>query len=274
MNGTKIYRNRWVTETGAGKGAVVLVHGQGEHSGRYEYAAKALNRRGYDVYTGDLPGHGLSGGLRGHIDRFDDFVTVTASWVEEARELTGGKQPLFVLGHSVGGLIVTRYLETAPDTSFLAGAVLSSPAYRVRYPIPRWKEELGRKLDPWLPRLRLSSGLERQRTTRNEDVIRKTADDPLMVFVVSVRFYNELLRAQAAALTEADRIRLPLLLLHGEADEIIDPQQSLEFGRRVSSPDKEVRLLPGLHHEIMNEPERDEVLQEIADWLDRRVPMH
>ncbi|HZG76798.1 MAG TPA: alpha/beta hydrolase [Paenibacillus sp.] len=262
------YRMNWTVA--APKGKVALVHGQGEHCGRYEHVAAALNRAGYSVYSGDLPGHGRSGGLRGHIDRFDDYVNIVTAWMEEARR-RGPDAPMFLLGHSVGGLIAARLLQTSPIAAALSGAVLTSPAFRVRYPIPAWKEALGLRLDRVLPRLRMPSGLDKQRVTRNEDVARRTASDPLMTYVASVRFYNELLRAQAAALAEAHRVTLPLLLLHGGADEVIAPEPSLLFGERVASADKDVRLLPGLHHEVLNEPERDDVLRDIVGWLDRRA---
>lgn len=268
MGNVELFRKEWTI--GTPKAAIVLVHGQGEHSGRYGYAAAALNRRGYDVYSGDLPGHGRSGGLRGHIDRFDDYLRVVDEWLTAARRRQSGA-PVFLLGHSVGGLIAIRYLETQPNAASLAGAVLSSPALRLRYPIAPWKTAIGRRLDRLFPLLRMSSGLEGQRATRNEEVRAVSAQDPLMVRVASVRFYNELIRAQQAALQAADRITLPLLLLHGGADEIIEPAASLEFGQRLALPDQEVRLLPGLHHEIMNEPERDDVLREIADWLDKHI---
>ncbi|MCI3926830.1 alpha/beta hydrolase [Paenibacillus sp. TRM 82003] len=267
---TQVYRKDWMTE--AGKAVVVLIHGQGEHCGRYEYVANALGDRGYDVVSGDLPGHGRSAGLRGHIDRFDRYLEMVDGWVGEARGMAEGR-PVFLLGHSVGGLIAARYLETRREAeAVLSGAVLSSPALRLRLPIPPWKERLGRRLDGVLPRLRLPSGVHSQRVTRNEEVLLATAADPFMVYVASVRFFNELTRAQEAALAEAGRIRLPLQLLQGGADEIVDPSASLDFGARVASPDKDVRVLDGLHHEVMNEPERDEVLRDIADWLDRHMP--
>ncbi|WP_158299512.1 alpha/beta hydrolase [Paenibacillus antri] len=265
------YRKDWPTSTETpAKATVVLVHGQGEHSGRYAHVAAALNAAGYDVVSGDLPGHGRSGGLRGHIDRFDEFVDVVSSWIEDARSRRPD-MPVFLLGHSVGGLVAARLLQTSPLVGALSGVVLTSPAFRLRFPIPPWKEALGRRLDGVLPRLRMPSGLKQQRVTRSEDVLLATAADPLMVYVASVRFYNELLRAQTAALAEAEAIALPLLLLHGGADEIIAPEPSLDFGRRVASTDKDVRLLPGLHHEIMNEPERDDVLRDIVGWLDRHA---
>ena len=229
----EIYRKDWVADGAAPtKATVVLVHGQGEHCGRYAHVA--------------------------------------ASWIEAARDRRP-ETTLFLLGHSVGGLIAARLLQTSPVAGLLSGAVLTSPAFRLRFPIPAWKEALGRRLDGVLPRLRMPSGLKEQRVTRSEDIARATAADPLMVYVASVRFYNELLRAQAAALAEAGRISLPLLLLHGGADEIIAPAPSLDFGARLASPDKDVRLLPGLHHEVLNEPERDDVLRDIVGWLDRHV---
>lgn len=306
----RIYQKEWTVADP--KAAIVLLHGQGEHIGRYEYVAASFNARGYDVYSGDLPGHGQSGGIKGHIDRFDDYVALAASWIEDVHRRSP-ELPLFLLGHSVGGLIAARYIQTRepmpsrasygspdglpdgladgladglsdrlPDMDTasiqtgepkLAGVVLSSPAFQLRYPIPPWKEAIGLRLDRLLPSLRMPSGLKQQRVTRNEEIQLSTTADPLMVYVASVRFYNELLRAQASALADADRIQLPLLLLHGGADEIIVPEQSLEFGRRVTSLDKDVRLLPELHHEIMNEPERDEVLRDIADWLDSRAAL-
>jgi lysophospholipase len=267
----EIYRKDWLLDARTpAKATVALVHGQGEHCGRYVHVAAALNAAGYDVVSGDLPGHGRSGGLRGHIDRFDAFVDVAASWIEAARARRPDA-PIFLLGHSVGGLIAARLLEMSPIAGMLSGAVLTSPAFRLRFPIPAWKEALGRRLDGVLPRLRMPSGLKEQRVTRSEDIARATTADPLMVYVASVRFYNELLRAQAAALAEAGSISLPVLLLHGGADEIIAPEPSLDFGARLASPDKDVRLLPGLHHEVMNEPERDDVLRDIVGWLDRHV---
>lgn len=262
-----VHRQNWPAP--APKASIVLVHGQGEHAGRYAYAAAAWNARGYSVYSGDWPGHGRSAGLRGHIDSFDEYVALVGDWVTEARAAADGR-PVFLLGHSVGGVIALRYLQTAADAP-ITGLVLSSPALRLRFPVPAWKAALGRQLDRVLPKLRMPSGLKQQRVTRNEPIASETVRDPLMVYVASVRFYNELLRAQQTAMWQANRIRLPVLLLQGGADEIVEPEQSLEIGRRLASTDKDVRLLPELHHEIINEPERDAVLSEIADWLDRHI---
>ena len=265
---TDEYRVQWTVESP--KAAVVLIHGQAEHCGRYEHVADALNDAGYNVFAGDLPGHGRSGGLRGHIDRFGDYVDRVESWVADARALQPNA-PLFLLGHSVGGLIAARFLQTSPLAREAAGAALTSPAFRLRFPIPAWKEALGRRLDGILPKLRMPSGLDKQRVTRSEEALLSAASDPLMVYVASVRFYNELLRAQQSALDEAGLIEHPMLVLHGGADEIIDPSVTLEFGAKLASIDKDVRLLPGLHHEVMNEPERDEVIRDIIAWLDRRA---
>jgi lysophospholipase len=250
---------------------VILIHGHGEHSSRYAYAAAGFNARGYRVISGDLPGNGRSPGLRGHIDRFEDYLEIVEAWVNEVLQMSDAGERLFLLGHSAGGLIVTRYLQSlaAKERSVpIHGVVLSSPALRLKMHVPAWKAVMGRALNQIVPRLTMPSGLRKLNVTRHPDISKVREDDPLMVHVASVRYYNEMLQAQASAMAEAGSIRLPILLMHGGADVIADPATSLEFAKKLSSSDKSIKILPGLHHEILNEPERDEVIRDIADWLD------
>ncbi len=223
------------------------------------------------MISGDLPGNGRSPGLRGHIDRFEDYLEIVEAWVNEVLQMSDAGERLFLLGHSAGGLIVTRYLQSlaAKERSVpIHGVVLSSPALRLKMHVPAWKAVMGRALNQIVPRLTMPSGLRKLNVTRHPDISKVREDDPLMVHVASVRYYNEMLQAQASAMAEAGSIRLPILLMHGGADVIADPATSLEFAKKLSSSDKSIKILPGLHHEILNEPERDEVIRDIADWLD------
>lgn len=267
-----LHRNDWhIPEPRA---TVIIVHGHGEYSKRYSYTAEALNAHGYSVVSGDLPGNGQSPGLRGHIDSFTEYLDVVDRWVNEVLHSSDGGKPLFLLGHSGGGVIVTRYLQSISayhSAMPITGAILSSPALRLKLHVPSWKALLGRSLNWVMPRFRLATGLRESNVSRAVDNVTANAHDPLMVHVASVRYYNELLHAQITAMREASTIRLPLLILHGGIDPVADPSASVEFVEKLSSADKEVRVLTGLYHEILNEPERDEVIRQIVDWLERQI---
>ena len=269
MKHSGLFRNDWNVPDA--RATVILMHGHGEHSTRYAYTAAGFNARGYRVISGDLPGNGRSPGLRGHIDNYAEYLEIVEAWVNEVLQMSDAGERLFILGHSAGGLIVTRYLQTLAaqgrDVPF-HGAILSSPAFRLKMHVPAWKAIMGRALNHIVPRLTMPSGLRKLNVTRHPDISKVREDDPLMVHVASVRYYNEMLQAQQAAMLEASLIRLPFMLLHGGTDVIADPETSLQFASKISSSDKVIQVLPGLNHEILNEPERDEVIRDMADWLD------
>lgn len=268
-NRESLHRTVW-TPAQTPKAAVVLVHGAGEHCGRYEHAAAYFTAHGYEVLAGDLPGHGRSPGIRGHIDSFDEFIDVAAGWIAEAEERTTGR-PVFLLGHSMGGLISLRLAEAHPAAERLAGIIASSPALRIKMQVPAWKLAAAKTLKMIAPRLLLPSGVRGITLTRDADIVRAALADPYMHNVMSAKFYYEFTNLMEFTLRDAGLIRKPVCILHGGADELIDPAATEQLGGLLTVPDREISVLPGLHHEIMNEPERREIFRRIVEWMDRRV---
>lgn len=255
----------------AAKGKIVLIHGTAEHSGRYEHVATFLNECGYSVYAGDLPGWGESPGLKGHVDSFAQYLEAVAAWVQRVREGTvGAETPLYLLGHSLGGLIAIRFLQQLEHPDQLRGVILSSPCLQLRLPLPPWLVKAAETLNRLWPRLRVPNQIAAWMVTRNENVRQQYLADPLVYNKVSIRWFCELQKAMRAARADADKVRVPLLVMQAGDDQLVDPAATADFVQRVQTADKTFHLFPGLYHEVLNEPERDQVLTVIREWLQRR----
>ena len=248
---------------------VLLAHGAGEHSGRYAAVAEWLNARAVAVLAPDHRGHGESPGVRAHIDRFGDFFGP----LDALRELIAGdypELPCFLVGHSMGGLIAARYLLDRQDR--FTGAVLSGAALAVAEPpspVAVWINRLLAALFPTLGVLQLDAG----EISRDPDVVAAYRADPLVhTGKFSARFVVELFAAMGEVASRRGELRLPLLVMHGEADAMTAPAGSEAFVAGAGSGDKTLRLYPGLYHEIFNEPERETVLADLYDWLRAHCP--
>ncbi len=248
------------------RAAIVLSHGLGEHSGRYEEIAAYLNDQGYSVYAMDHVGHGNSPGQRGHCDRFADFVggirEIVDHLVVEAPDL-----PRILIGHSLGGLIVTHYLLDHQEE--VHGAILSGAAFQVAVEVPWWKESAGRLLSNILPSFSMSNEIDPGALSHDASIIEAYESDPLVHDQVSPRLYTEMTQAMEDALAGAEEIKLPLLILAGREDRIVAPEGSVLFHRDVASEDKELHIFDGMYHEIFNEVERAKVYAVVGAWLKR-----
>lgn len=245
---------------------VVLVHGLGEHSGRYEHVAAVLAGRGLRMCAWDLRGHGRSGGVRGDAERHavlvEDLARVVAHFTEKGR-------PWFLLAHSLGGQLALRYLEERqPDCG---GAVILAPWLRLAFNPPWWKLALARgALRVW-PAFAQRTGNGWTRLSQDTAHLAALPDAELVHHRLSARMYFALRAAGETALAEAARLRVPLLLLHGEADPITCAEATRELYARAGSADKTLRTYPGVRHEIHNDLGREQVLAEVADWLVARA---
>jgi lysophospholipase len=241
------------------KGWVVLVHGLGEHSGRYGKLISMLNDAGFAVYTFDWPGHGKSPGKRGHTS------------VEEAMEIIDGiideigEKP-FLFGHSLGGLTVIRYAETRPDR--IRGLIASSPALTKSPKTPGFMVALAKVLGEIAPGLTISNGIDPGLLSRNPEAVKRYIEDPLVHDRISARLGMSIFKNMELAHKEAEKIKVPVLLLVGTGDIITPPEGSRRLFQELEVEDKSIREFEGAYHEIFEDPKwGEEFHRAIAEWL-------
>jgi alpha-beta hydrolase superfamily lysophospholipase len=245
---------------GAPWGSVLIVHGLGEHSGRYEHVGDQLAAAGLEAYAYDHRGMGASGGRRGDIERWSLYHDDLADRLAVVRAAATGR-PVVLYGHSVGGLIAAGYLMSDRPKPDLA--VLSSPA--LDSTLPGWKKSLAPLLAKVAPTASIPNGINGETLSRDPSVAAKTVDDPYCVKTSTARFAAE-------ALTEQSRVRaaagggfgMPTLVLHGEDDGLVPAAASEVL---ATAPGVERRTYPGLRHELHNEPEGTQVIDDIIAWL-------
>jgi len=262
-----IYYQSWQPDQDA-RAVFVLVHGASEHGGRYARFAPRLAERGYVVIAPDLPGHGQSEGTPGFVDAFDDHVeTVDRIRSRAAEEFSGLPQILF--GHSMGGLVSANYLLR--NQAAFDGCVLSGPAIKTDIQPGVLQLAMIRFLSLLMPKAGVLQ-LDAKGVSRDPaEVERYIADPHVYTGKLSARLVSELFKAMANVQANASKITLPLLLLHGGADSMASPEGSRFLDANVGSANKTLQIYPELFHEILNEPEREQVTADILDWCDARL---
>src|SRR5262249_38108746 len=246
------------------RGSVLLVHGFGEHSGRYEHVGQFLAERGYAVHAYDQRGHGKSEGRRCHVDRFDDYLDDLAMVLEQIRAEPPAL-PVFLIGHSMGGLVVATFArERSPN---VAGVVLSGAALAV--PENNSRVRIARLIRALLPRLRLSAGLDLSGLSTDPRVLEAYLADPLVERKMTAPLPAELLSTGARRGPRGADVSLPLLVLHGSDDPICASEGSERFAAAASRA-RFIRY-PGLRHEIFNEPSFREVLADVGSFLEGQL---
>ena len=246
---------------------VVIVHGYADHQGRYAWLAKSLAERGHSVITYDQRGHGQSSGRRAYIASFDLYLDDLGAMLAKAR-IARPDVPLFLFGHSMGGAVSTLYcLEREAE---IDGLILSSAALRLPDIAPllqRFSSLVGRLL-PHLPTVKLNLS----HLSRDANVGKRAATDPLYYHGrMPARTGAELVSATQRIAQRMEELTIPILLFHGTEDRLTAPAGSTQLYSRAQSTDKTLALYPGFYHETYNEPEREQVLDEILEWLDERV---
>ncbi len=265
--GLSIYYQFWEPESQA-RAVILVVHGAGEHSARYARFAEYVTGHGYVVAALDHPNHGQSEGRYGHVERFEDFVQTLEIFHRQVTSEFSGL-PVFLLGHSMGGLISSLYLLEHQDA--IVGCVLSGPAIKTDIEPPWIQLQLIRLLSALAPRLGVLQ-LDANGVSRDPAEVDKYVNDPLVNHdKMTARKVSELFKGMNRIQAEAGRISLPLLLLHGGDDAMTAPEGSRFLYDHVGSQDKTLKIYPGLYHEIFNEPERGEIFAEVLAWCDQHL---
>lgn len=247
------------------RAALAFIHGVAEHSGRYTHVMQYFAAKGHACYALDLRGLGRSEGLRGHAERFEDLVQDVIDFVRLVREATPGR-PSFLVGHSMGGLLVLSAGIDQPD--LCSGIIASSPLIEMKVQVPQWKKSLAGLAVALAPRLAMNNGIPCEDVSRDPAVVGAYRLDPLVHTKVTARFYVELTRGMRRAGEGAGCLKLPLLVLQAGADRLVDPQASRAFTERTASTDKRFVLYEGLFHELFNEPEKSQVFECMSQWLE------
>ncbi len=245
------------------RGAICLVHGHGEHVGRYAHLAAALNQAGFALLGFDLRGHGRSEGRRGHTPSYEQLMDDVGAMLARTSERFSGK-PLFLYGHSMGGNLVLNYgLRRRPQ---LAGVVATGPWLRLAFEPPAIQVALARMMDKIAPAFVQSSGLETAALSRDERVVAAYEQDPLVHDRVSARLFLAMYAAGLWALENAAQWQLPLLLMHGGADRLTSAEASETFAHRAGKW-VTFKRWEGWYHEVHNEPEQETFQRFLLDWL-------
>ena len=247
------------------KGLVVITHGLGEHSGRYGNIFKPLHDKGYSVFALDHRGHGKSGGKRGCIDSFDQFVDGVKRLMDIAKEKSKPGKTI-LLGHSLGGLIAAQYALRFPES--IQGLVLSGPLFRLSLEVNPLKSAVGKLVGSLIPNLTMDNGIDANLISHDAKVVEEYVSDPLVHGRVSARLFTEMVAAMENSLARAKVLSIPTFILHGGDDKLTHPDGSRQFHKEISSRDKELKIYDGFFHEIMNEVEKDRVIADIMNWID------
>ena len=264
--GRRIFWQAWLPESHV-RGVVVIAHGASEHSDRYAHVAARLVAEGYAAYAIEHRGHGRSEGPRALIDRLDNAVADLDSLVSLAAQRHAAS-PVFLLGHSMGGAIAVRYAVLHGNR--LAGLLLSGPLAALEA-APAVQRVLARVLSvvtPGLPIVAIDATL----VSRDPEVVQAYVSDPLVYHgKLPARTVTELATAIDAFAAQVPAITVPTLIMYGTADGLCPPSGSIMLSERIGAEDITLKAYDGLYHEILNEPEQEQVLDDMCAWLAAHV---
>ena len=264
---TNIYYQYWLPEKDP-KAILLIAHGLAEHSGRYMNLVNHLVPSGYAVYGIDHIGHGKSDGKRAYVERFQDYTETLKNYFDMIQEWQPNKS-IFLIGHSMGGLISAAYLLNHQDE--LSGAVLSGPSIKVPDNISKAVIFVGKMLSIIIPGAGLVR-LDSDGLSRDSSVVEAYVNDPLVYTgKATARLGAELIKAMQNVTLQASNITLPIMIAQGSDDKVVDPEGAQLLYDLIGSKDKTIKIYNGLYHEIFNEPEHEQVLNDVTTWIDSHL---
>jgi len=264
--GQNIYYRSWLPDDEP-RAVLLIVHGLAEHSGRYGNLVNHFAPRGYALYGPDHIGHGKSDGTRVFVERFDDFIRPLNALFRMIRQWHPGK-PVYLVGHSMGGLIAVIYLIENPED--MAGAILSAPAVKIPERMSSFAVLAAMVLSNLFPKIGIME-LDSDGISRDNAVVYAYRHDPLVYRgKITARLGTEMYRAMQRVASQASAIATPLLILQGSADRMVSPEGARTLYEKAGTTDKRLKLYDGLYHEVFNEPEYEEIMKEVERWLAMR----
>ncbi len=270
-DGIKIFYRQYQADPERAR--MVIAHGVGEHSGRYGNVIERVIPKGISVWVPDHRGHGQSGGKRGHVLNFVQYLTDLRLTVELAKKDMPDGMPCFLLGHSMGGLIALYFAQRNPE--LIDGVVASSPCLGMVIEIPAVKKVLGSFMSYVWPGMTMGSGLDATKISRDENVVSAYKNDPLVHDRVSARFFTELLAAMESVNQQASALNVPVLMQVAGEDYLVDADSSKHFFEKLTLQDKTLHVYDDMYHEIYNAPEDQtgRVLDDLETWLQKECRM-
>lgn len=245
--------------------ALLIVHGLGEHNGRYQHVPEYLGTEFRQIYAMDQRGHGRSGGLRGYAPNFDCFIEDIKRVAAEVASREQGRK-LYLYAHSFGGLVALSYLLKERQTPFV-GAIVSAPLLGITVKVPSYKKMLGEVLGRTLSRVQLRNEINPSLLSHDPRVVEAYVKDRLVHDKITPRLYLDMTTAMGWVNTQAGPLACPTLFLIPGDDRVVDSKKTLEFFRQLKYREKDVREYPGMFHEPHNETEKEKVFGDIKQWL-------
>ncbi len=263
----RLHYRTW--EATSPRAAIVLVHGLGEHSGRYDDFGTRMAAFGFSTYAYDQRGHGLSEGRRGHTPNFDALLQDLDRFRREVEGLADVRLPMFLLGHSLGGLVALRYQEEY-NTSF-KGAIIVSPWVATALNVPRWKTTVASAISKAIPAMPFANHIDANVLSHDPEIVAEYQADPLVHDRITPRFFTEASHSMGLVFQRADRFDDPILFLLAGDDRIVDTKRTQQLARGIPSGEVTIKVYPGMYHEVLNERDRVLVYRDIRNWIAARL---
>lgn len=250
---------------------VLMVHGYGEHSGRYEHVLERLGASGFRVAAGDLRGHGRSDGPRGHVERFEHYVDDVEAIVEHLRRQDALRErlPLVLIGHSLGGLVTLRYVQR--HARHVDGFALVAPFLGLIFPVPLWKRGLAKVMSTVWPRYSEPTELPTELLSHDPAWVENFETDPLVFHHATARWFTETQSAQRLALSGAESQMPPMLLMLAGQDRMVSNDAARRIHAALGAPEDDVCEYPDFFHDMLHEVDNERLVDDIARWIQERI---
>lgn len=264
----KLFVHQWPTTIAKAK--LIIVHGYAEHSYRYDEFARYLNEHSIEVLSYDQVGYGRSEGVRGYVDRFSTYINDLDKFMDHI-DLDNSSAPVFLLGHSMGGLVATQYCLTNSRASSLAGLITSAALLKLDEDLSPILQMIAPLLGMLFPKLKTEK-LDQTYLTRSEENLKAYNADPLNYLEgTRARTGAEMIKTTKAIPKAFHSLSIPLLAMHGTGDKITDRRGTEQLYNDANSIDKELKMYDGLYHELLHEPEKVGVMNDIIEWINNRI---